>query len=143
MNVKIGKKKLTCSFEDNCDEVTLSLVIHRETYDGKTFGKIFANNDLFGYTIEPIVRPNNVIVKGNTALIAGTYEVELVMNARANQCLPTLKDVNKTIMCSKDIARPNDIVILMDINDTCDSDKAICDLIRETSGRTFLTIINN
>ena len=70
MDVKLGKKSLKCSFDDNCEDVTLSLSIHRESYDGKTLGKMYVEKDEFGFTIEPTVRPDYIFVDGDTALIS-------------------------------------------------------------------------
>ena len=56
-----------------------------------TLGKLYANGEFLGYTLEDALRP--VKIKGETAIPFGFYKVTLSMSNRFGRIMPLLHDV--------------------------------------------------
>jgi len=55
-----------------------------------TIGKLYIDGKYFCDTLEDTVRPAGVKIKGQTAIAAGTYKVEMTMSNRFKRVLPLL-----------------------------------------------------
>ena len=64
-----------------------------EQNDTTTIGKMYIDDEYFGYTLEDVTRDEKVY--GETAIDAGTYRVILTMSNRFKRVMPLLLDVPK------------------------------------------------
>lgn len=71
----------------------LILTLVREYINKKnTVGKLYANGEFVGYTLEDALRP--IKIKGETAIPFGFYKVTLSMSNRFGRIMPLLHDVS-------------------------------------------------
>jgi len=64
-----------------------------EQNDTTTIGKMYIDDEYFGYTLEDVTRDEKVY--GETAIDAGTYKVVLTMSSRFKRMMPLLLGVSK------------------------------------------------
>ena len=65
-------------------------VVRQPTAHGCTIGQLSLNGKFFCYTLEDPVRPKGKLVKGDTAIDAGTYKVVLNVSNRFRKLMPLL-----------------------------------------------------
>ena len=68
-------------------------VIRKVYTDTTTTGEMYLNGEFFCYTLEDVVRPRGIKIKGHTAIQAGTYEVVVTMSNRFKRMMPLIKEV--------------------------------------------------
>jgi hypothetical protein len=74
----------------------MELTLNREIFtDESTIGELFVNGVYECLTLEDVVRPDGVKVKGKTAIPKGRYEVIINQSARFKRLLPLLLNVPK------------------------------------------------
>ena len=61
--------------------------------DKSTIGKLYIDDVFFCYTLEDVVRPTGVKIKGETAIPYSTYKVIINHSQRCDKDLPLLLDV--------------------------------------------------
>lgn len=72
----------------------MNLLLRRvERWPGSTIGELSVDKQFVCYTVEDVVRPNNVKVPGATAIPAGRYRVIVTHSPRFGVPLPLLLDV--------------------------------------------------
>lgn len=62
-----------------------------------TIGDLFIDGRRECFTLEDVVREDGVKIYGETAIPAGTYEVQLTMSPRFKRVLPLLLDVRNYV----------------------------------------------
>lgn len=80
--------------------------LKRKTYTVKsTIGELYVNDEYFCYTLEDVVRGENIKIHGNTAIPSGTYKVILSMSNRFQRVMPMIyTEPNKYELKSKGIS---------------------------------------
>lgn len=70
------------------------LHLHRRpSAEGCTIGEMRLDDEHLCWTLEDVVRPDGTIVRGETAIPAGTYRVRRTHSDRFNRMMPLLLDV--------------------------------------------------
>lgn len=67
------------------------LKVIRDTYTlTTTTGKMYLNGEYFSHTLEDTVRGENIKIPGETAIPAGTYQVEISKSSRFKRDMPMI-----------------------------------------------------
>lgn len=70
----------------------MKLKLVRDVFeDDCTLGVLFVDDEMFGYTLEDKVREKKIM--GETAIPAGTYDVNLTPSPKYGRIMPLIKDV--------------------------------------------------
>lgn len=73
---------------------TLELLVKRTDYtDRSTIGELDIDGQEFCYTLEDVVRPKGVKIKGQTAIPAGRYRVRNTFSPKFGRVLPQIMSV--------------------------------------------------
>ena len=67
------------------------LELNRNTYTLKsTIGELYLNGEYFSYTLEDVVRGENIKIPGHTAIPAGRYRVKVTWSNRFKREMPMI-----------------------------------------------------
>ena len=68
-------------------------LVRTEAAADRTMGQLLANGAHFAHTLEDLLRPAGVKIKGVTAIPAGLYRVQLTMSTRFKRIMPQIMAV--------------------------------------------------
>lgn len=68
-------------------------LVRTEAAADRTMGQLLANGAHFAHTLEDLLRPAGVKIKGVTAIPAGLYRVQLTMSSRFKRVTPQIMAV--------------------------------------------------
>ena len=71
--------------------MSFELCLVRKKYTlQSTTGELFLNNEFFCYTLEDVVRGENIKIPANTAIPSGRYKVKLSFSSRFQRIMPMI-----------------------------------------------------
>lgn len=75
------------------DLTNIVRIIRFKYFDDTTIGKVALDGEPFCYSLEDAVRPENVKIKGKTAILPGKYVVEMTYSPKYERDMPHIRNV--------------------------------------------------